>query len=155
MHMDCKERHIACSASIMVRRDNVVSDVTHILGGCPSEKFRKIHCLRHDQTVERIFESITRGNKGAAKVLHDTGKYQDMDDTRKHTLPQYLHREWITDKRAVRRPDIVLIYRLRGNRELPPEFVPLGKGDERRVVMLEVSYAALGLMSTREAEKRK
>ena len=72
MHMDCKERHIACSASIMVRRDNVVSDVTHILGGCPSEKFRKIHCLRHDQTVERIFESITRGNKGAAKVLHDS-----------------------------------------------------------------------------------
>eukprot|EP00959_Pyramimonas_sp_CCMP1952_P067942 1418039-Pyramimonas_sp.AAC.1 len=29
----------------------------------------------------------------------------DMDDNRKHTLPQYLHREWIADKRAVRRPD--------------------------------------------------
>eukprot|EP00976_Prorocentrum_cordatum_P068533 1179184-Prorocentrum_minimum.AAC.1 len=51
---------------------------------------------------------------------------------------------------------IALIYRLRGDSELPPEFVPLGKGDDRRVVMLEVSYAAaLGLMSTKEAEKKK
>ena len=70
-------------------------------------------------------------------------------------MPQYLHKEWITYKRAVRRPDIVLIYRLRGDRELPPEFVPLGRGDDTRVVLLEVSYAALGLMSTREVEKRK
>eukprot|EP00959_Pyramimonas_sp_CCMP1952_P379192 7943110-Pyramimonas_sp.AAC.1 len=68
-------------------RDNVVSgDVTHILGGCPwSEKLRKIHCRRQDQIVERIFASISRGNKGAVKVLHDTGNYQDMDDNRKHT----------------------------------------------------------------------
>ena len=71
-------------------RDNVVS-VTHILGGCPSETLRKLHCTRHDQTVDRVFDSIVRGNKGAVTVLHDTGKYQDMDDNRKHTLPQYLH----------------------------------------------------------------
>eukprot|EP00976_Prorocentrum_cordatum_P079978 1183792-Prorocentrum_minimum.AAC.2 len=63
------------------------------------------------------------------------------NDSIKHTLPQYLHREWITDKRAIE-------CTLRGDRELPPEFVPLGKGDDRRVVMLEVSYAAIGLMST-------
>eukprot|EP00976_Prorocentrum_cordatum_P118225 1196431-Prorocentrum_minimum.AAC.2 len=72
-----------------------------------------------------------------------------------HVAPIYLHSERIADKRAVRRPDIVLIYRLRGDRELPPAFIPLGKGDDRRIVMLEVSYAALGLMGAREAEKRK
>eukprot|EP00959_Pyramimonas_sp_CCMP1952_P168007 3511039-Pyramimonas_sp.AAC.1 len=63
--------------------------------------------------------------------------------------------ERIADRPAVRRPDIVLIYRLRGDRELPPAFTPLGKGDDRRIVMLKVSHAALGLMSAREAEKRK
>ena len=26
-------------------RENVVSDVTHILGGCPSETLRKLHCM--------------------------------------------------------------------------------------------------------------
>eukprot|EP00976_Prorocentrum_cordatum_P060960 1176106-Prorocentrum_minimum.AAC.2 len=45
--------------------------------------------------------------------------------------------------------------RLRGDRELPPTFVPLDKGDDKRIVMLEVSYAALGLMGAREVEKRK
>ena len=44
---------------------------------------------------------------------------------------------------------------MRGDRELPPAFTPLGKGDDRRIVMLKVSHAALGLMSAREAEKRK
>eukprot|EP00959_Pyramimonas_sp_CCMP1952_P109697 2294552-Pyramimonas_sp.AAC.1 len=51
-------------------RENVVSDVTHILGGCPSETLRKLHCIRHDQTVERVFSSIMRGNRGAVTVLH-------------------------------------------------------------------------------------
>eukprot|EP00959_Pyramimonas_sp_CCMP1952_P196709 4113266-Pyramimonas_sp.AAC.1 len=75
---------------------------------------------------------------------------------RKHTLPQYLHSERIADRRAVRRSDIVLIYRSRGDRESPPTFVPLGKGDDKRIVMmLEVGYAALGLMGAREAEKRR
>eukprot|EP00959_Pyramimonas_sp_CCMP1952_P099000 2069451-Pyramimonas_sp.AAC.3 len=115
--------------------DNVASDVIHILGGClRDEKLRKVHCLRHDQTVENCFESVTvtRGNKGAAKVLHDIGKYQDMDDNRKHTLPQYeyLHSERIADRRAVRRPVlIVIIYRLRGDRELYRAGVcPIGQG---------------------------
>ena len=136
-------------------RDNVVSDVTHILGGCPSEALRKLHCIRHDQTVDRVFDSIVRGNKGAVTVLHDTGKYQDMDANRKHTLPQYLHSRRIVDKRAVRRPDIVLIFRVRGDRQLPEAFVPLGKGDDKRILILEISYTALGLMNARVEDKRR
>ena len=53
-----------------------------------------------------------------------------MDDNRKHTLPQYLHSRHIIDKRAVRRPDIVLIFRVRGDRKLPKAFVPgLGESE--------------------------
>ena len=136
-------------------RDNVVSDVTHILGGCPSEALRKLHCIRHDQTVDRVFDSIVSGNKGAVTVLHDTGKYQDMDANRKHTLPQYLHSRRIVDKRAVRRPYIVLIFRVRGDRQLPEAFVPLGKGDDKRILILEISYTALGLMNARVEDKRR
>eukprot|EP00959_Pyramimonas_sp_CCMP1952_P449641 9414993-Pyramimonas_sp.AAC.2 len=39
------------------------------------------------------------------------------DNNRKHTLPQYLHSERIADKIAVRRPAIVLVYRLRSDRD--------------------------------------
>eukprot|EP00959_Pyramimonas_sp_CCMP1952_P273397 5714601-Pyramimonas_sp.AAC.1 len=56
-----------------------------------------------------------------------------MDDNKKHTLPQYLHSKHITDRRAVRRPDIVLIFRVRGDRRLPEAYVPLGKGDDKRI----------------------
>eukprot|EP00976_Prorocentrum_cordatum_P082678 1184915-Prorocentrum_minimum.AAC.6 len=42
-----------------------------------------------------------------------------MDKHTKHTLPQFiLHTKPITDKRAVKHPDIVIIYR--EFRELPP-----------------------------------
>eukprot|EP00976_Prorocentrum_cordatum_P079031 1183378-Prorocentrum_minimum.AAC.2 len=50
-------------------RENVVSDVTHILGACPSETLRKLHCFRLDQMVDRVFNSIVRGNRGTATVL--------------------------------------------------------------------------------------
>ena len=80
-----------------------------------------------------------------------------MDDNRKHTLPQYLHSRHIIDKRAVRRPDIVLIFRVRGDRKLPEAFVPLGKGDDKRILILEISYTALGLiiMNARVEDKRR
>ena len=86
--------HSYCSLCQHEGRDDIVSDVTtHILGGCPSEQLRRIHCMRHDKAVDnRVYDSITRGNKGAIMVLRDTGKYHSMDDNRKHTLPQYLHR---------------------------------------------------------------
>ena len=89
-------------------------------------------------------------------MLHDTGKYQDMDDNRnKHPLPQYLHSKQITDRRAVRRPDIVLIFRIRGDKKLPEVVVPLGKGDDKRILILEISYTALGLMNARTEDKRR
>eukprot|EP00959_Pyramimonas_sp_CCMP1952_P449914 9420518-Pyramimonas_sp.AAC.1 len=143
-----------CSLCQHEGRDNIVSEIAHILGGCPSERLRKVHCLRHDKAVERIYASITWGNKGAVMALHDTGKYQSMDDNRKHTLLQYLHRELIKDKRTIKRPDIVLIFRLTGGK-LPPSFVPLGKGDDKRILILEVSYSAIWLMGAREEEKKK
>ena len=115
-------KHQYCTLCQHEGRENVVSDVTHILGGCPSDTLRKLHCIRHDQTVDRVFNSIVRGNRGAATVLHDTGKYQDMDDNRKHTLPQYLRSK--TDYGRVRRPDIVLIFRIRGDK-LPEAFLSL------------------------------
>eukprot|EP00976_Prorocentrum_cordatum_P088483 1187334-Prorocentrum_minimum.AAC.2 len=61
----------------------------------------------------------------------------------------------------IRRPDIVvlifrvLIFRVRGDKKLPAVFVPLGKGDDRRILILEISYTALGLMSARTEGKRK
>eukprot|EP00959_Pyramimonas_sp_CCMP1952_P161215 3371193-Pyramimonas_sp.AAC.1 len=78
-----------------------------------------------------------------------------MDDNRKHTLPQYLHSKQIADRRAVKRPDIVLIFRVRGDRRLPKAHVPLGKGDDKRVLILEISFTALGLMSARTEDKRR
>eukprot|EP00959_Pyramimonas_sp_CCMP1952_P087207 1824443-Pyramimonas_sp.AAC.1 len=72
-----------------------------------------------------------------------------------HTLPQYLHSKQITDRRMVRRPDIVLIFRVRGDEKLPAVFVPLRKGDDRRILILEISYTALGLMGARTEDKRK
>eukprot|EP00959_Pyramimonas_sp_CCMP1952_P321538 6728386-Pyramimonas_sp.AAC.1 len=55
----------------------------------------------------------------------------------------------------VRRPDIVLIFRVRGgDKKLPAVFVPLGKGDDRRILILEISYTALGLMSARTEDKQ-
>eukprot|EP00959_Pyramimonas_sp_CCMP1952_P005226 109916-Pyramimonas_sp.AAC.1 len=93
------------------------------------------------------FKSIKQGHKGAVTVLHDTGK--------KHTLPQYLHGKVISDRRTARRPDIVLIFRIRGDRKLPEMFVPLDKSDDRFILILEVSYTALGLMSVREDDKKK
>ena len=88
-------------------------------------------------------------------MLNDTGKYQDMDDNRKHTLPQYLRCKQLTDRRAVRRPDIVLIFRIRGDKKLPEAFVPMAKGDDKRILILEISYTALGLMNARVEDKRK
>eukprot|EP00976_Prorocentrum_cordatum_P093020 1189198-Prorocentrum_minimum.AAC.1 len=76
-------------------RENVVSDVTHILGGCPSGTLRKLHCIRHDQTVDRVFDSIVRGHRGAVTVLHDTGKYQDMDDNRNWRAWECAEQNWI------------------------------------------------------------
>eukprot|EP00976_Prorocentrum_cordatum_P118111 1196413-Prorocentrum_minimum.AAC.2 len=132
MHMDCKGHHIACSASIMVETMQSVTLRTYWEGARVRNSGR---CIALDMTKpwKRFFSLLHEGIKERSR------------------------REWITDRRVVRRPDIVLIYyRVRGDREfVPPEFVPLGKGDDRHVVMLEVSYAALGLMSTREAEKRK
>ena len=40
----------------------------------------------------------------------------------------------------MRRPDIVLIFRVRGDRQLPEAFVPLGKGDDKRILILAISY---------------
>eukprot|EP00959_Pyramimonas_sp_CCMP1952_P146376 3064229-Pyramimonas_sp.AAC.1 len=44
-----------CSLCQHEGRDNTVSDVTHILGrGCPpSEKLRKIHCMRHTMRLSK------------------------------------------------------------------------------------------------------
>eukprot|EP00959_Pyramimonas_sp_CCMP1952_P185532 3879249-Pyramimonas_sp.AAC.2 len=53
-----------CSLCQHEGRDNIVSDITHRLGGCPSEQLRKIHCMRHDTAVKRIYDYITR-DKGA------------------------------------------------------------------------------------------
>ena len=95
-------------------RENVVSDVTHILGGCPSETLRKLHCIRHDQTVDRVFDSIVRGNRGAATgymIQANIRIWMTTGNTR-YLLPQYLHSRQIIDRRAVRRPDIVLIFRV-------------------------------------------
>ena len=59
------------------------------------------------------------------------------------------------DRRAVR-PDIVLIFRVRGDKKLPEAaFVPLGKGDDKRILILEISYTALGLMNARAEDKRR
>ena len=59
------------------------------------------------------------------------------------------------DRRAVRSPDIVLIFRVRGDKKLPEAFVPLGKGDDKRILILEISYTALGLMNARAEDKRR
>eukprot|EP00959_Pyramimonas_sp_CCMP1952_P031343 657272-Pyramimonas_sp.AAC.2 len=120
--------HDGCASRRRVLHPPIMSDVTESGGrGCPSKTLRKLHCIRHDQTVDRVFYSIVRGNRGAVTVLQDTGKYQDMDDNRtKHTLPQYLQSRQIMDRRAVRRPDIVLlIVRVRGDKKLPEAIVPL------------------------------
>lgn len=39
-------------------------------------------------------------------MIRDTGKYEEMDENRKHTLPQYLYREPVGDRRSMRRPDL-------------------------------------------------
>eukprot|EP00976_Prorocentrum_cordatum_P097040 1190835-Prorocentrum_minimum.AAC.1 len=63
-------------------RENVVSDVIHTYWR--GARVRRLEsCIvydMHDQTVDRVFNSVMKGNRGAATVLHDTGKYQDMDD---------------------------------------------------------------------------
>eukprot|EP00976_Prorocentrum_cordatum_P100284 1192169-Prorocentrum_minimum.AAC.2 len=51
----------------------------------------------------------------------------------------------ITDRRAA----------VRGDKKLPEVFVPLGKGDDKRILILEISYTALGLMNARTEDKRK
>eukprot|EP00959_Pyramimonas_sp_CCMP1952_P181078 3786417-Pyramimonas_sp.AAC.1 len=61
-----------------------------------------------------------------------------MDEHRKHTLPQYLHSKAITDKRAAKRPDIVIIYGVRGNKKLPAEFVPPRQREDRRLILLRI-----------------
>ena len=131
-----------------------MSDITHTLGGCPYRELRKIHCQRHDEAVEAIYKAVRTGYKGSATVIRDTGKYEEMDENRKHTLPQYLYREPVGDRRSMRRPDLVVILRVRGDKQLPPQYVPMREREDRRLYLLEVSYTALGGMERREKEKR-
>ena len=49
----------------------------------------------------------------------------------------------------------ILIFRVRGDKKLPEAFVPLGKGDDKRILILEISYTALGLMNARTEDKRR
>eukprot|EP00959_Pyramimonas_sp_CCMP1952_P129868 2715999-Pyramimonas_sp.AAC.1 len=47
---------------------------------------------------------------------------------------------------------------IRGDKKLPTVFVPLsplGKGDDKRILILEISYTALGLMNARTEDKRR
>ena len=46
---------------------------------------------RHDEAVEAVYGAIRAGYKGSTMVLRDTGKYEEMDENRKQTLPQYLY----------------------------------------------------------------
>ena len=52
----------------------------------------------------------------------------------------------------MRRPDLVVIFRVRGDKQLPPQYVPMREREDRRLYLLEVSYTALGGM---ESTRRK
>lgn len=47
----------------------------------------------------------------------------------------------------------MVIFRVRGDKQLPPQYVPMREREDRRLYLLEVSYTALGGMERRRKEK--
>ena len=146
-----------CRLCLSVGSGHFVSNITHTLGGCPHREMRRVHRTARDtmkRCVEAIFEAIRPGCKGSATVIRDTGKYEEMDENMKQTLPQYLYSEPVGDRRSMKRPDLVVIFRVRGDKQLPPQYVPMREKEDMRRYLLEVSYTALGGMERRGKEKR-
>ena len=72
--------------------------------------------------VERIKKAISHGLKGSAKLLSDTGKEVDKAQRKRHKLPKYLYNTPTHDRRATRRPDLVLIMRPGDRASIPPQY---------------------------------
>ena len=144
-----------CTICRLEGRGDHISDVTHILGGCANPGMRSLHNKRHDAAVDTIYHAITHGYRGSAKVLRDTGKEVDQAQRERHTLPQYMFREQVHDRRKVKRPDIVVIPRLPAQADIPITFQPRRGGESMKVVLVEVSYTNLTNMNNRAQEKRR
>ena len=130
-----------------------VSDTAHILGGCPHECLRGLHCRRHDEAVHMVYQELASGYKGSVRIIRDKGRHEAASAEDRKTMPGYLFPGGIVDARAVKRPDIVVIHRVPGHGVAPAHFVPFEEHEDRRVYLIEISYTGLANMAKRKAEK--